>query len=81
LRIKLVLADNLYGESHSTFINLLNELQLNYAVPIRSNHGVLLPKSHRVRENRWRKFDRIFADGSQQVRYIRESNIWQKKSC
>jgi SRSO17 transposase len=43
LRFKLVLANNLYGESHSIFINVLNELQLNYAVAIRSNHGVLLP--------------------------------------
>jgi len=70
LTFKLVLADNLYGESHSTFIHVLNELQLNYAVAIWSNHGVLLPKSPRVREKTWRKFDRIFADGSQQVRYI-----------
>ena len=44
-RFKLVLADSLYGESHSTFINVLNELQLNYAVAIRSNHGVWLPLS------------------------------------
>ncbi len=42
-RFKLVLADSLYGESHSTFIKALNELQLNYAVAIRSNHGVWLP--------------------------------------
>ena len=51
LRFKLVLADSLYGESYSTFINVLNELQLNYAVAIRSNHGVLLPQGQRVREN------------------------------
>jgi SRSO17 transposase len=80
LRFKLVLADSLYGESHSTFINVLNELQLNYAVAIRSNHGVLLPKDQRVRENRWRKFDRIFADGSQQVRYIREIIFGKKRA-
>lgn len=42
-KFKLVLADSLYGESHSTFIKALNELQLNYAVAIRSNHGVWLP--------------------------------------
>jgi len=60
VRFKLVLADSLYGESHSTFINVLNELQLNYAVAIRSNHGMLLPSCQRVRENRWRKFDRIW---------------------
>ena len=80
LRFKLVLADSLYGESHSTFINVLNELQLNYAVAIRSNHGVLLPKDQRVRENRGRKFDRIFADGSQQVRYIREIIFGKKRA-
>jgi SRSO17 transposase len=79
VRFKLVLADSLYGESHSTFINVLNELQLNYAVAIRSNHGVLLPKGQRVRENRWRKFDRIFASGSQQVRYIREIIFGKKR--
>jgi SRSO17 transposase len=73
LRFKLVLADSLYGESHSTFINVLNELQLNYAVAIRSNHGVLLPECQRVRENRWRKFDRIFAD-----RAVSKFDIFEK---
>jgi SRSO17 transposase len=71
-KFKLVLADSLYGESHSTFIKALNELQLNYAVAIRSNHGVWLPQNQMVRQNRWRTFDRIFSDGSKQTRYIRE---------
>jgi SRSO17 transposase len=31
LRFKLVLADSLYGESHSTFINVLNKLFLGVA--------------------------------------------------
>lgn len=56
-KFKLVLADSLYGESHSTFIKVLNELQLNYAVAIRSNHGVWLPQNQTVRQNRWRTFD------------------------
>jgi hypothetical protein len=47
-------------------------LQLNYAVAIRSNHGVWLPQNQTVRQNRWRTFDRIFSDGSKQIRYIRE---------
>ena len=59
-KFKLVLADSLYGESHSTFIKALKEWQLNYAVAIRSNHGVWLPHDQRVRQNRWRTFDRIF---------------------
>jgi len=40
---------------------------------------VLLPSCQRVRENRGRKFDRIFADGSQQVRYIREIIFGKKR--
>jgi SRSO17 transposase len=71
-KFKLVLADSLYGESHSTFIKALKEWQLNYAVAIRSNHGVWLPQNQTVRQNRWRAFDRIFSDGSKQTRYIRE---------
>jgi SRSO17 transposase len=71
-KFKLVLADSLYGESHRNFIKALKELQLNYAVAIRSNHGVWLPQEQTVRQNRWRAFDRKFSDGSQQTRYIRE---------
>lgn len=71
-KFRLVLADSLYGESRTTFIRVLKEFQLNYAVAIRSNHGVWLPQSQSVRQNRWRTFDRIFSDGSKQIRYIRE---------
>lgn len=78
-RFKLVLADSLYGESHSTFIKALNEWQLSYAVAIRSNHGVWLPQGQTVRENKWRRFDRIFSDGRQQTRYIREIIFGKKR--
>lgn len=78
-KFKLVLADSLYGESHSTFIKVLHELQLNYAVAIRSNHGVWLPQGQTVRENKWRKFDRLFSDGRKQVRYIREIIFGKKR--
>ncbi len=71
-KFSLVLADSLYGESGSNFIHSLEELNLNYVVAIRSNHGVWMPLHQRIRYNKWRKFDRIFADGKQQVRYIRE---------
>lgn len=67
-----VLADSLYGESASNFIDGLEELELEYVVAIRSNHGVWMPSAQRIRYNKWRKFDRIFADGKKQVRYIRE---------
>jgi len=71
-KFSLVLADSLYGESESNFIECLEELKLNYVVAIRSNHGVWMPSHQRIRYNKWRKFDRIFADGKKQVRYIRE---------
>jgi len=59
-QIDLVLADSLYGESGVNFINTLYELKLRFAVAIRSNHTVLLPKGQKVRSNRWRKFERVF---------------------
>lgn len=39
-----------------------------------------LPQDQTVRENRWRAFDRIFSDGSQQVRYIREIIFGKKRA-
>ena len=41
--IKRVLADSLYGESQSNFVSVVGELGIEYAVGIRSNHGVWLP--------------------------------------
>jgi SRSO17 transposase len=70
--IELVLADSLYGESETTFLGCLEELKLNFIVAIRSNHGVRLPQGQRVRENRWRKFNRVFSGFNKEVRYIRE---------
>ncbi len=42
-KFELVLADSLYGESDTNFISVLNEIEVNFAVAIRSNHGVWLP--------------------------------------
>jgi SRSO17 transposase len=71
-KFKLVLADSLYGESESNFISVLYQLELNFVVAIRSNHGVWLPQGQKVRYNRWRPYNRIFSDGQQEKRYIRE---------
>jgi len=76
--IDCVMADSLYGESTSTFIRCLQGLNLQFVVAIRSNHSVRLPAEQRVRANKWRKFERIFSDGSREVRYIREI-IYGKK--
>lgn len=71
-KIKRVVADSLYGESHSNFISIIEDLGIEYAGAIRSNHGVWLPKSEKVRANRWRKFEHIRGDGKRETRYIRE---------
>ena len=71
-KIKRVLADSLYGESDSNFISVVRELGIEYAVGIRSNHGVWLPKGQKVRANKWRAFKHIRWDRKEETRYIRE---------
>ena len=71
-RFKRVLADSLYGESGSNFIDVLYELKLDFVVAIRSNHAVWLPREQTVRSLRWRKYERVFSDGRTETRYIRE---------
>ncbi|MBD2577132.1 IS701 family transposase [Oscillatoria sp. FACHB-1406] len=70
--VEMVLADSLYGESETTFIEELEKLKLNFIVAIRSNHGVWMPRGSKVRANKWRKFDRIMSGGKVEERYIRE---------
>lgn len=57
----------------------IEELKLDYVVAIRCNPGVWMPLTQRIRSNKWRKFNRIFADGKKQVRYIREI-IYDKRT-
>jgi len=52
-------------------VNVLYELKLDFAVAIRSNHAVWLPRKQTVRHNRWRKAS-VFSDGKTELRYIRE---------
>jgi len=78
-KFKLVLADSLYGESDSNFVSVLNQLQLDFVVAIRSNHGVWLPQEQKVRHNRWRPYERIFSDGTTEKRYIQEIIFGQRR--
>jgi SRSO17 transposase len=71
-RFSVVLADSLYGES-GEFTSALHRLGLQYVVAIRSNHGVWLLPGQRVRQTRWRPFDRVFTDGSTERRFLRET--------
>jgi SRSO17 transposase len=79
-QIQRVLADSLYGESESNFLSVIEEFNLEYAVAIRSNHGVWLPKGQKVRTNKWRKFEHQNWDGTTKTRYIREIIFGKKRA-
>ncbi len=58
----------------------MDKYNLPYIVSIRSNHGVWLPSSQKVRANKWCQFKRVFSDGKSENRYIREI-IYGKKGA
>ena len=70
-KLELVLADSLYGEA-SLFIATLNKYKIPWVLAIRSNHGVWMPSSQKVRGNKWCQFERIFSNQKSETRYIRE---------
>jgi len=69
-KFNLVLADSLYGES-ANFISVLDELNLNYIVAIRSNHSVELLPRQRIQYLKWHRFKEYFPI-SLEYRFIRE---------
>lgn len=71
-RFELVLADSLYGEAQTTFVNVLDALELPYILAIRSNHGVRLPPEQEVYCEPWQTFTRTFSDGTTETRYQQE---------
>ena len=71
-RFSVVLADSLYGES-GPFISALHRLGLQDVVALRSNHGVWMLPGQRIRQTRWRPFDRVFTDGSTEQRFVCET--------
>jgi SRSO17 transposase len=77
-RFRVVLADSLYGES-GPFIAALHRWHLQYVVALRSNHGVWMLPGQRIRQTRWRPFDRVFTDGSTEQRYMRETIYGTRK--
>jgi SRSO17 transposase len=78
-RIKLVLADSLYGE-RGDIIRYLQKLGLPFIVAIRSNHPVLLPQGQRVRYNRWKAYQQQLSHRQPELRYIREIIFGQRRS-
>ncbi len=71
-QFELVLADSLYGESQTNFVNVLDELKLPYILAIRSNHRLWLPQDQPVYEEPWQPFKRTFSNGTTEIRYLRE---------
>ena len=69
---ELVIADCLYGESDCNFIDGMWELNQDYLVSIRSNHGLWISDPEKATYKEWREFDRIFSNGKVTKRYIRE---------
>ena len=78
-RFNLVLADSLYGESGKNFRQVLDELELNYLVAIRSNHRAWMLPNNRIQYLKWHKFKRVFSDLNRENRYIREIICGKRK--
>jgi SRSO17 transposase len=79
-KIRLVLADSLYGESHCNFVQVLSELKLPYILAIRSNHAYWLPQDQEVTSEPWQQFTRTFSNGTTEVRYRSEIIFGQRRS-
>lgn len=77
-KIRYVLADSLYGESPTAVLRVLEKLNLQFMVSIRSNHSVRLPSIAKVRQTKWRKFTRTFAAHPPETRYVREVIFGQR---
>jgi hypothetical protein len=60
-------------------LSVLDELEIEYVVAIRSNHGVWLPKGQKVRANKWREFEHQRWDKKIEKRYIREVIYGRKR--
>lgn len=76
--ISLVLADSLYGESGDV-ITILEQLNLEYIVAIRSNHKVWMFGRERKRYNRWKAYQQKLSRKKSETRYIREIIFGKRK--
>ena len=76
--ISVVLADSLYGESGDV-ITILEQLNLEYIVAIRSNHKVWMFGSERKRSNRWKPYQQKLSRKKSETRYIREIIFGKRK--
>lgn len=77
-KIKLVLADSLYGESGNV-ITVLEEFNLEYIVAIRSNHKVWMFGKERKRYNSWKPYQQKLSRKKSETRYIRKIIFGKRK--
>lgn len=75
-KFKRVLADSLYGESGNV-IRVLEELNLNFIVAIRSNHGVLVGPGQRVRYNTGARLPAKAISSSTRATLYSRNYFWQ----
>jgi len=78
LQIKLVLADSLYGESGDV-IRVLEKLNLEFIMAIRSNHSVLMPAGSSQRYNSWKAYEQELSHRQTATRYTREIIFGQRR--
>lgn len=78
-KIKLVLADALYGEL-VLFLRAINEIKLSFVVAIRENHSDLMLPDQRICYTRWCPFECVFSNGSEEQHSIREM-VFHKCRC
>ncbi|MEG4272517.1 MULTISPECIES: IS701 family transposase [unclassified Microcoleus] len=72
LKVNLVLADSLYGESSKNFFQILDKVNFNFIVIIRYNHKKWGVTDAKVKYSNRPIFKRVFSDFSSEDRYIRE---------
>jgi len=68
-----------YGESGTNFISVLDELNLNYIVAIRSNHSVELLPRQRIQYLKWHRFKEYFPISLESIDLLEKSQAWRKK--
>jgi SRSO17 transposase len=68
---QVVLADSLDSES-TDFIEALGQLELQFVLAIRKNHGVGMPAEQQIEYTAWQECDRVFTNGAMETRGRRE---------
>ena len=77
-KIKVVLADCLYGESEN-IMKVIRRLKLNFIVSIRKDHAVWLPVGQQKRYNRWHTYEQPLVNRKPEKRFMREIIFGQRR--